>query len=400
MNILVLTTIYSDPEDTVEAGTSPVVHNFAREWVKSGHNVLLIHNFNTFLLPMYYVPKKIYDLVSNKVGFRTTLNPKQRKQIHYVNEGVRVYRVPVLKVVPMGPYSKGRLVSQYKRIIKILNDTSFSPDVIVAHAENPQVYQLYELKKRYPDSITCLVFHGVDYLGRPQFKKWREEYLPTIDKFGFRSESILRKAKDVLGFNRDYFMCPSGIANEYVIKSVPKSSRKIRKIIYVGQLIERKHLKTLIEALSRFPERGYELTVVGVGPQKEEDEQLARVLGVNARFLGKLPHGTVIDEMSKSDCFVMVSENEVFGLVYLEAMAQGCITIASEKEGMEGIIQNGGNGFLTKAGDIEGLASVFDTIENMEEIEIIKIRNAALELARQYSETNVAENYLKNVTSR
>ena len=42
---------------------------------------------------------------------------------------------------------------------------------------------------------------------------------------------------------------------------------------------------------------------------------------------------------------------KTFGLVYLEAMARGCITVASRDEGFDGIIQDGVNGFLCKSGD-------------------------------------------------
>ena len=42
----------------------------------------------------------------------------------------------------------------------------------------------------------------------------------------------------------------------------------------------------------------------------------------------------------------MISQGEAFGLVYLEAMARGCITIASRGEGFDGIIKDGINGFL------------------------------------------------------
>lgn len=327
-----------------------------------------------------------------------TLNPKQRKPLHYMNEGVSVYRVPILKVIPMGSYGKGRLAGQLKKIAGILEANAFIPDVIAAHAENPQVYQLHELKKRYPEAVTSLVFHGVEYLNRPGFREWKESYFPEIDHIGFRSENILRRAKAVLGFNRDYFMCPSGIANQYILKNIPEKNVPVRKFIYVGNLIERKHLKTLIEALARYPERGYELTVIGDGPQKDEDEALARESGVKARFHGKLPHPDVIKEMRKADCFVMVSTGEAFGLVYLEAMAQGCITVASEKEGMEGIIESGKNGYLCKAGDTDSLSAVLDKLEALGDAQRNALRRAALKLAAEYSETNAAVNYLKHLT--
>lgn len=397
MNILVLTTLYHDIEDTADSTSSPVVQNFAKEWVKDGHSVLLIHNFNTFLLPFYFIPKGILENVFNRVGFRTTLNLKQRHQYNYNNDGVNVYRLPILKVIPRGRYNSIQLKRQLTKIVRILNNNSFLPDIIVAHAENPQVYQLYKLKQTFPKAKTCLVLHGVKYLGRPKYKKWKDVYFESIDAFGFRSERVLREAQEKIGFNKRYFMCPSGVSDKYTAHKNMKINSKVKRIIYVGTLIERKHLKTLIEALSRYPEREYELVVIGIGAQRDEDENLAKELSVNATFLGKLPHEEVINEMEKSDCFIMVSENEVFGLVYLEAMARGCITVASENEGMEGVIESGINGFLCRAGDVNSLSYILDRIESLNIDEQNNIRNNAFELARKYSESNVARSYLNNI---
>lgn len=46
----------------------------------------------------------------------------------------------------------------------------------------------------------------------------------------------------------------------------------------------------------------------------------------------------VVELLDSSDVFVMISKNEVFGLVYFEAMAFRCITIASRREGVDEII--------------------------------------------------------------
>ena len=65
----------------------------------------------------------------------------------------------------------------------------------------------------------------------------------------------------------------------------------------------------------------------------------------------------------------MISKEETFGLVYLEAMSMGCITIASKNEGMEGIIIDGENGFLCTAGDDDELASIIPDSEHDDEVE-------------------------------
>ena len=394
MKILILTTIFKDPEDSKDSEMTPVVHYFAREWVRMGHEVEVMHNFNTYLLPLYFLPK---NLLFRKVNFRISLNLKQRKTKHYNQDGVSVHRLPIKKVIPRGAYLKRDLNNQVKKIVELLKEKDFVPDIIVGHAENPQIFQLYALKKEFPDVKTAIVFHGIEYLNRPGFEKWKTSYLNSVDRFGFRSERVHRKAQMEIGFDRPYFLCPSGVGEKYIVGEPHREERVSGRILYVGQLIERKHLKTIIEAVARRKEYKYELTVIGAGVQENEDKAFAKECGIFVNFKGKLPHETVIDEMRKADYFAMVSENEVFGLVYLEAMAQGCITIAAEKEGMEGIIIDGDNGFLVKAGNTDALCETFDRIEHLTEEEKQRIRERGLAVAKEYSESAVASRYLSNI---
>lgn len=101
--------------------------------------------------------------------------------------------------------------------------------------------------------------------------------------------------------------------------------------------------------------------------------------------------------MKKAQIFTLISSGEAFGMVYLEAMLQGCITIASFGGGFDGIIKNGENGFLCRAGDHEMLAGIYKKIESMSSEERNRIGQAAVETAIQFSETNVARKYLSDV---
>ena len=232
MNILVLTTIYKDPDDSEDSATTPIVYNFAKKWKQSGHNVVVIHNFNRFLYPLYFTPKGILNYLSNKVGFRASLNIAQTKEKHYTQDGVEVYRLPILKVIPRGKYRNQDIKKQQRRIESILSRLKYNPDIIVGHAENPQIYQLYHLKKKYPCAKTGIVFHGIEYLNRKEFIEWKNTYLDGIDEFGFRSEAIHRLAQNTIGFDRKYFLCPSGIADCNVVNT-PLISHKIRRFIFV-----------------------------------------------------------------------------------------------------------------------------------------------------------------------
>ena len=87
----------------------------------------------------------------------------------------------------------------------------------------------------------------------------------------------------------------------------------------------------------------------------------------------------------------------MFGLVYLEAMARGCITVASKNEGMEGIIQDGVNGFLCKAGDVNELVSVIQRINVLPAAEKQRISDKARYTAEELSDYNVAKHYIETV---
>lgn len=64
--------------------------------------------------------------------------------------------------------------------------------------------------------------------------------------------------------------------------------------------------------------------------------------------------------MAACQFFVMPSHPEGFGIVYLESMANGCITIGTEGEGIADLIHSGENGFLVPADDPDSIVQVIE----------------------------------------
>ena len=93
----------------------------------------------------------------------------------------------------------------------------------------------------------------------------------------------------------------------------------------------------------------------------------------------------------------MVSKNEIFGLVYLEAMAASCITIGSKGEGIDGILVNNENGFLCDPDNNEELRDTIISIANMNSSRLIDIASSAYNTALANSDSKAAELYLNNV---
>lgn len=130
--------------------------------------------------------------------------------------------------------------------------------------------------------------------------------------------------------------------------------------IQAGHLLEQKRFSVTIRAFAEFRGRhpGAHLTVVGSGPERNALEELCRSLKVeqDVRFTGQIPNEEVLRRMRGARFYVMPSVGEGFGIVYLEAMASGCVVIGTEGEGIADLIESGVNGFLVPPDDPGAIA--------------------------------------------
>ena len=144
------------------------------------------------------------------------------------------------------------------------------------------------------------------------------------------------------------------------------------------------------------------MTFIGDGAERvriEEDHHQRGSIG-ELRFTGRIPREDIIRYLRESDVFVMISKAEIFGLVYLEAMALGVIPIGSRNEGIDGIIQDGENGFLCEAGNIEELTGILEKIKNMEPEQLSEMSKKAKATSKRYSDEGVAEKYIKALVDK
>ncbi len=131
-------------------------------------------------------------------------------------------------------------------------------------------------------------------------------------------------------------------------------------------------LKSLPQILSMVPNT--KVLLVGGGPQQQELDSLVAEMGLGDTvvFTGRVPHDVVKNYYHLVDIFVyprlsMRLTELVTPLKPLEAMAQGKLVLASDVGGHKELIQDGYNGRLFKAGNIDALAqAVVDLVEQKE----------------------------------
>ena len=110
------------------------------------------------------------------------------------------------------------------------------------------------------------------------------------------------------------------------------------------------------EVLKRFPE--VRLLVVGDGPLRATMEQQAVELGCADRitWVGRQPQEELNRWYGQMDIVLMPSRSEGFGLTAIEAMANGCVMVASNVGGLPEVVRDGVCGLLHSTEDVHDMA--------------------------------------------
>ncbi len=147
--------------------------------------------------------------------------------------------------------------------------------------------------------------------------------------------------------------------------------------LFVGQLIARKGMDTLMDAHAIVRREGIKsvLVIAGDGPQQDAVRASANSLdgGQTVRFAGFVQPPQLPALFAGSDCFVLPSRSEGWGVVVPESMAAGTPVISSDQvnAGVD-LIDNEESGFLFRAGDAADLARAMRRVaENASHREIM-----------------------------
>lgn len=398
--ILLVTTMYPTPRSEVH---TTICHDFARAWVDSGYDVRVIHFKSVFPTVFYRLARLFRPLAIKYAGNdKLDIAPVFDEMLFNI-EGVSVYSIPIFKYLPHRRYGKGVVASSIERIQSILNDNGFIPDIMIGHFYNPQIEIISRLKLIYPTSVSCVVLHEKAEVVKKLYAGTLRNYSESIDIWGFRSKSLRDGFESLFWQLPISFINHSGIPNKFINSvNVPERRKKIDKFLYVGQLIKRKYPSVIVSALQEaFPMKDYDLTYVGSGSEEYNIREAAKKKGSSERvkLCGQISREDVVEYYDAAECFVMVSRDEAFGLVYLEAMSRGCITIGARHEGIDGVIIHGVNGFLCEAGDQDELVDILRHIDSLSENELMKISSNAVETARNMSIEETSRKYIEYVMS-
>jgi glycosyltransferase involved in cell wall biosynthesis len=236
----------------------------------------------------------------------------------------------------------------------------FRPDAIVTASWSwPKAYRT-AIKRRADGVLAVLAMDNIwrgaprQWIGRAVHRIYIDPLFDCVVVPGDRSEWFARR----LGFDAGDVIRGFYTADTPLFDRGPRDGADLlaaRSFLFVGRLVTQKAVDLLAAAYRRYRElvaEPWELHVVGMGPMETE---LAEIPGVVLH--GFLLPPDVAELMHRASAFVLPSRAEPYGIVVHEAAAAGLPLLVSDTVGAApGLVQDGGNGWVVPAGDLEGWA--------------------------------------------
>ena len=131
------------------------------------------------------------------------------------------------------------------------------------------------------------------------------------------------------------------------------------RLVYAGQLNERKGVDILLAACRALPRQGWTLDIFGDGPLRPKLEAEARRDGLAGRivFRGIVPSSALVAELPRFDLAVVPSRFDGWGMFVNEALQCGLAVIATDKVGATGLVASAMAGAIVPSEDIAALAA-------------------------------------------
>lgn len=239
---------------------------------------------------------------------------------------------------------------------------------------------------KHPYPIVSLVHHLRSSELRPKwqnifYRVVEKEYLQNVDGFIFNSMTTERVVTGIVESSKPSVIAypPTDRFGDAISESeiIERANSGEFKILFLGNVIYRKGLHILLEALGRVGRDNispYRLDVIGgmTAEPRYANEMQRKVTGNRlssiVTFHGALDHEPLIEKLKQAHMLVVPSSYEGFGIVYLEGMCFGLPAIGTTAGAAGEIIAHAENGYLIEPNDSVTLANHLRELERNREL--------------------------------
>jgi glycosyltransferase involved in cell wall biosynthesis len=236
-------------------------------------------------------------------------------------------------------------------------------------------------KHNYP--VISLVHHLRCSELRPRwqnafYRVVENRYLRSVDGFIFNSQTTQGVVNSLIGDGKPSIVAypPTdrfGTALPEAFVAGRAAEPGPLRIIFLGNVIERKGLHTLLEAMGCHP-LDARLDVIGSLTAEPtyaaKMQEKANSLGLKSKvfFRGPKDNGDLADMLRAAHVLAVPSSYEGFGMVYIEGMGFGLPAIGTTAGAAGEIISDGETGYLIAPNDAETLAVRLQALANDQDL--------------------------------
>jgi glycosyltransferase involved in cell wall biosynthesis len=255
----------------------------------------------------------------------------------------------------------------------------------VHFATNPAVVAL--LCRMLGGPAYSLTVHGPEEWDRPEALSLREKYegaafVVAVSDFG-RCQ-VYRWCGPAHWPKVRVVRC--GVDEAY-LNAEPTPLPDTNRLIVVAGLTQQKGHLLLIQALAQVAKAGhdFEVLLIGDGPLRPAIEAESKRLGIDGkvRLLGWQTNAQVREHLLSARALVLPSFAENLPVAMMEALALARPVLGTYIAGVPELIENGVNGWLVPAGNVEAIAAAIVGILKTPPDELSRMGRAGVERVRQ-----------------
>jgi len=342
-------------------GAIPDIRGFAPAIVAQNYAL----SINKAKFDMYYI--------SNKEDYKDLYQKTKYGNVYRIFES-KIYRRLFKKITRLDPYPLE------KRMAKILN--------------------------KYP--VDILHVHQIEF-NINKFKKYLTKKIPKII---VHSHNFTHKYNSINGTADRYITLTQQSKTIMIQKGYPKEKYDIDKdaivISFIGRKQEVKGFEKFLFMVEKMILKNKNLVFISVGPEpfgtKNEKSYIKRKQIRKKLFsydsykeFQPLKHKELAEIYQMTDITVLLSKREPQGMVMVESISSGCITISSKIDGILETIEDRYNGYLLNPEvNIDVLIKRVEYIlENFESKEIENIKKYGRQTATNKFDTSIITNKLQ-----
>lgn len=261
------------------------------------------------------------------------------------------------------------IILNRKKALKQLDDIHF--DIVHIHGEF-SIAKLgvdYAKKHKVPvvytwHSLWKDIMYKTAWLPGYFFSLYVEHHnikkiIKNSEAYTVPSMKVYRRAMQVLKAKKEPILLPSGIQeqpflvrDEEKIESIRYQYRleNRRVILFLGRISREKRALTIIRYMKKMlqADRSLAVMLVGTGMYSRHIEKWAKRHHLRDSIIltGPVLNRDTASYYQLADVFVSGSRMETQGLTYVEAMTSGAVVLAQKDPVLEGVINDGENGFI------------------------------------------------------